>query len=98
MTIPRTRSRDLPDIVAALEEIIADQTARIAELERLVASLVWDEASSEMDTLAHMSHDDRVRFAIGCIENQDWPDQSIQEHGAEWLAAVREAMEKQAKP
>lgn len=39
MTIPRTRSRDLPDIVAALEEIIADQTARIAELEAKIVGL-----------------------------------------------------------
>jgi hypothetical protein len=68
-------------------------TVRVAELERLVASLIWDAASGEMETLEHLSHVDRVRFARDCIEDQEWTNQRIQQLGAEWLAAFREAIE-----
>jgi hypothetical protein len=50
VTIPRTQSRDLPDIVAAQEDIIADQAARIAELEA-ARSLLLDTLEETSKTL-----------------------------------------------
>jgi hypothetical protein len=69
------------------------QAARIAELERLVASLVWCDASSQLGSLGFMDHECRVRFARECIDEQDWHNDENKSLGAEWLAAVRVALE-----